>query len=113
MTVHIKISEFDEKDLKSAYDLMMRKEKTDAARGIQFIKKIKENNEFNALVVVDQCNYFYYVVDRGTGLEIYDYDISNEKVLDIAYISVEHKHSRTLVADAIKDFYHMYFNAIK
>ncbi|WP_297521814.1 hypothetical protein [uncultured Clostridium sp.] len=113
MTVHIKINEFDEKDLKNAYDLVMKKENTDAARGIQFKKKIKEDDKFDALVVVDQVGYHYYVVDRGNGLEVFDYDLENEKVLDIAYISKETKHGRNLVADAIKGFHKMYFDAIK
>ena len=113
MTVHIKINEFDEKDLKNAYDLVMRKEKIDAKRGILFVQKFKENNKFDALVVKDQVNFHYYVVDRGNGLEVFDYDITNQKILDVSYISKENRHSRNLVSDAIKDFYKMYFDAIK
>lgn len=111
-TVHLKISEFDANDLKNAYDLVMRKEKSDALQGIKFVRKLKEEDR-DALIVVDQVGYNYYVVDRGNGLEIFEYDLKNEKILDVAYISKETQHGRTLVADAIKNFYHMYFDAIK
>lgn len=113
MSVHLKISEFDEKDLKNAYDLVMRKENSDAKRGILFVQRLKEDDKFDALVVKDQVDYHYYVVDRGNGLEIFDYDKNAKKVLDIAYISKETRHGRNLVADAIKDFYKMYFEAVK
>ncbi|MGL4762301.1 MAG: hypothetical protein ACRCWG_12695 [Sarcina sp.] len=113
MTVHIKISEFDEKDLKDAYDLVMRKEKVDALKGIQFKKRLKEEDKFDALIVVDQVGYHYYVVDRGNGLEVFDYDLDNEKILGASYISKEIKHGRNLVSDAIKSFYKMYFDAVK
>lgn len=111
-TVHLKISEFDANDLKNAYDLVMRKEKSDALQGIKFVRRLKEEDR-DALIVVDQVGYNYYVVDRGNGLEIFEYDLKNEKILDVAYISKETQHGRTLVADAIKNFYHMYFDAIK
>ena len=111
--VHLKVSEFDANDLKNAYDLVMKKEKADALCGIKFVKRIKEDDKYDALVVVDQVGYHYYVVDRGNGLEIFDYDLKNNKILDIAYISKETQHGRTLVADAIKNFYKMYFNAVK
>lgn len=113
MSVHLKISEFDEKDLKNAYDLVMRKENSDAKKSIQFVKRIFENNKFDALVVKDQVNFYYYVVDRGDGIIIYDYDLNTEKILDIAYISEKTKQGRNLVSDAIKDFYKMYFDSIK
>ncbi|MGL4453238.1 MAG: hypothetical protein ACRCTZ_18915 [Sarcina sp.] len=113
MTVHLKISEFDESDLKNAYDLVMKKEKSDALQGIKFVRRLKEDDKYDALIVVDQVGYNYYVVDRGNDLEIFEYDLKNEKILDVAYISKETRHGRTLVADAIKNFYHMYFEAVK
>lgn len=108
-----KISEYNLEDLKNAYDLVMKKENTDAIKGIKYIKRLKEDNIYDALIVSDQCSFYYYVVDRGNGLEVFDYDLDNEKILDVSYISIENRKSRNLMSDAIKKFYVDYFEAIK
>lgn len=113
MSVHLKISEFNEKDLKNAYDLVMKKESSDVQRGLLFVAREKENDKFDALIIKDKVNFHYYIVDRENGLEIFDYDNDKKEILGVSYISEEIRHGRNLVSDAIKSFYNMYFEAIK
>lgn len=108
-----KISDYNLEELKKAYDLVMKKENTDAIQGIKYIKRVKEDNLYDALIVTDQCSYYYYAVDRGNGIEIFDYNLEEDKILDVSYISLENPSSRNLIADSIKKFYVDYFEAIK
>ncbi len=108
-----RIADYDLNDLKKSFDLVMKKEQTDALKGIKYVNSLLIDDKYKALIVKDQCNIHYYVIDKGNGAEVFDYDIEKEQIGEISYISVSNNNSRTLIADAIKKFYYDYLEAIQ
>lgn len=108
-----RIADYDLSDFKKSFDLVMKKEEKDALKGIKYVNSLTIDGKYKALIVKDQCNMHYYVFDKGNGAEVFDYDIENEKIGEISYISISNNNSRTLIADAIKKFYYDYLEAIQ
>lgn len=108
-----RIGDYDLNDFKKAFDLVMNKEHNDAIKGILYVDSFMIEDKFKALIVKDQCDLHYYVVDKGNGIEIFDYDKDSKEIGEEAYIAIPSDNNRTLIADAIKKFYYDYLEAIK
>lgn len=107
------IGNYDLNDLKKAFDLVMNKENNDAIKGILYVNSFMVEDKYKAVIVKDQCNIHYYVIDKGNGIEIYDYNNETKEIGKISYITKSNNNSRTLIADAIEKFYYDYLEAIK
>lgn len=108
-----RIADYDLNDFKNSFDLVMNKEKKDAIKGIKYVNSFTIEGNYKAVIVKDQCDLHYYVVDKGNGAEIFDYNIDDNTIGEASYIAISNNNSRTLIADAIKKFYHDYLEAIK